>query len=113
MQYIDKLRFNKAKDLLVSSDYAIKEIVAMAGYVDEANFLRKFKKNEGISPSRYRDIHKDKSCDPEWSPAILAQKDLEDIENLLPDSNISRVNDLINEVLTNPDILDTANWAAL
>jgi hypothetical protein len=38
----------------------------------------------------------------------LAEKDIEDIRNLIPNSDISLVNDLINEVLTNPDMLDSA-----
>jgi hypothetical protein len=38
----------------------------------------------------------------------LAEKDREDIQNLLPYSDITLVNDLINEVLNNPDMLDTA-----
>ena len=63
MQYIDKFRFEKAKDLLIKSEHPIKEIVTMVGYIDEANFLRKFKKTEGISPSMYREMHKNRAPD--------------------------------------------------
>jgi hypothetical protein len=38
----------------------------------------------------------------------LAEKDIEDIGKLIPNSDISLVNALINEVLTNSDMLDSA-----
>jgi two-component system, response regulator YesN len=58
MQYIDRLRFAKAKELLTRTDYSIREIVGRVGYTDEANFIRKFKKVEGISSSGYRSIYR-------------------------------------------------------
>ena len=33
----------------------IKEIVAEIGYIDVANFVRKFKGYEGVTPGQYRD----------------------------------------------------------
>lgn len=59
MQYIDKLRFEKSKELLTSSNRPIKEIVEAVGYIDEANFSRKFKKYEGMSPTQYRILHRE------------------------------------------------------
>lgn len=54
MRYIDSIRMEKAKELLKDSDIAISRIIEQVGYVDQANFIRKFKKIEGITPSEYR-----------------------------------------------------------
>ncbi|MBD2871714.1 helix-turn-helix domain-containing protein [Paenibacillus arenilitoris] len=56
MQYIDKLRMDKAKELLRTTDLKIGEVIERSGYVDEANFRRKFRKQEGVSPIKYRSI---------------------------------------------------------
>ncbi|MFS0723471.1 helix-turn-helix domain-containing protein [Paenibacillus sp. 1P07SE] len=56
MQYIDKLRMDKAKELLRTTDLKVGEIIEHSGYVDEANFRRKFRKQEGVSPINYRSI---------------------------------------------------------
>ena len=58
MQYIDQFRFEKSKELLKKTEYSIRRIVETVGYFDENNFMRKFKKIEGISPSQFRNIHK-------------------------------------------------------
>jgi AraC-like DNA-binding protein len=46
-----------AKKVLINSDRPIKDIVADIGYVDVSNFVRKFKKREGITPGRYRELY--------------------------------------------------------
>ncbi|TLS51827.1 AraC family transcriptional regulator [Paenibacillus antri] len=56
IQYIDKLRMDKAKELLRTTDWKIGEVIERSGYVDEANFRRKFLKQEGVSPIKYRAI---------------------------------------------------------
>jgi AraC-like DNA-binding protein len=56
MQYLDSVRMGKVKEQLGSSDLKLKEIIARNGYVDETNFIRKFKKNEGITPLQYRNL---------------------------------------------------------
>ncbi|NOU93985.1 helix-turn-helix domain-containing protein [Paenibacillus sp. LMG 31456] len=53
-QHIDLLRMNEAKKLLTTSNHTVKQIVEQVGYVDETNFIRKFKKMEGITPMLYR-----------------------------------------------------------
>ncbi|MEY8744766.1 AraC family transcriptional regulator [Bacillales bacterium AN1005] len=52
MEYIQKQRMAKAKQLLFSSD-KIKAIAEQVGYRDEHYFSRVFKKNEGIAPTLY------------------------------------------------------------
>ena len=54
MQYIDRKRFEESKRLLETTNLSVKAIVEKVGYTDEANFSRKFKKNEGVTPTQYR-----------------------------------------------------------
>ncbi|KIL40671.1 hypothetical protein SD70_12230 [Gordoniibacillus kamchatkensis] len=56
MRYIDMMRMNKAKQLLKDSDMPLKDIMDEVGYIDATNFIRKFKKNEGITPIQYRTV---------------------------------------------------------
>lgn len=58
MRYIDTMRMNKAKQLLKNTDVPLKEIIEQVGYVDPTNFIRKFKKSEGVTPIQYRTITK-------------------------------------------------------
>lgn len=58
MKYIDMKRMMKAKELLLNTEMKIKDIVSFCGYIDESNFIRKFKRNEGITPIRYREENK-------------------------------------------------------
>ncbi len=60
MQYIDRRRFEESKHLLAATNLPIKAIVERVGYTDEANFSRKFKKHEGITPTQYRTMQKQK-----------------------------------------------------
>jgi AraC-like DNA-binding protein len=55
VDYISFLRINKAKHLLAGTDIKIKDIVGMIGYQDVANFIRKFRLIEGITPGQYRE----------------------------------------------------------
>ena len=54
MQYITSIRINKAKELLKNTNYSIQEISALAGYENPLYFSRIFRKQTGMSPSRYR-----------------------------------------------------------
>ncbi|OXL85820.1 hypothetical protein BCV73_24135 [Paenibacillus sp. SSG-1] len=58
MKYIDSIRMDQAKKLLKTTDLPLKDIMNEVGYVDSTNFIRKFKKAEGITPIRYRNIAK-------------------------------------------------------
>ena len=61
MQYIDRKRFEESKRLLTTTSLSVKSIVEKVGYTDEANFSRKFKKNEGVTPTQYRSMKKEGS----------------------------------------------------
>jgi two-component system response regulator YesN len=52
--YIERLRMDKAKLLLMNPQYRIVHIAELVGYKDEKYFSKVFKKLEGISPNVYR-----------------------------------------------------------
>ncbi len=53
-EYIAAKRVQKAKELLADERLSIEEIAAQVGYCDYFYFTKVFKKNAGISPSKYR-----------------------------------------------------------
>lgn len=52
--YIDRLKIQKAGELLMSNRFKITEIAIRLGYVDQYHFSRRFKKITGLSPRKYR-----------------------------------------------------------
>lgn len=59
LEYIQKLRVNKAKQLLQNDEETIKAVAEKVGFLDTQSFVRTFKKYEGLSPSEYKKIHAD------------------------------------------------------
>jgi transcriptional regulator GlxA family with amidase domain len=53
-EYLRRLRMEKARHLLATSQLRIKEIMAMAGYNSKSHFGRHFKRSFGVAPSEYR-----------------------------------------------------------
>lgn len=54
IDYLSKLRMERARFLLEESELSIKEIMLEVGYVDKTNFSKKFKEYFGINASSYR-----------------------------------------------------------
>ena len=54
IDYLTRLRMEKARTLLEETDLSVKEILSAVGYIDKANFSKKFKAYYGISPSAWR-----------------------------------------------------------
>jgi len=52
--YLRNLRIEKAKNMLKTSRYSIKDVARTVGIADELYFSRLFKNSEGISPTIYR-----------------------------------------------------------
>jgi len=52
-QYLNTLRINRAKELLVATDMKLYEIAPLVGFKDEFYFSKLFKKYTGVSPSSY------------------------------------------------------------
>ena len=58
IDYLTHLRIDRAKELLVLSDYRLKYVAQSVGYQDEFYFSRIFKKIVGTSPSDYMKKHR-------------------------------------------------------
>ncbi|TBL81044.1 helix-turn-helix domain-containing protein [Paenibacillus thalictri] len=57
IRYLDQLRMAKAKELLVTGTLNLADVTSEVGYVDVSNFIKKFKKQEGVTPEQYRKLH--------------------------------------------------------
>ncbi len=53
-EYIEEVRFDRARKLLRESDLLIKEIAVVCGFSDQLYFSRKFSERVGCPPSEYR-----------------------------------------------------------
>lgn len=54
VDYLHRVRLEKASELLRTGEASISEISGMVGYSDHSYFCKVFKKHTGLSPSRYR-----------------------------------------------------------
>ncbi|WP_246050107.1 response regulator [Aquibacillus sediminis] len=54
IDYLTRLRLNKAKQYLKENHYSLKQISAMVGYKDPNYFSRVFKKHVNMSPKQYQ-----------------------------------------------------------
>ncbi|MDQ0724388.1 AraC-like DNA-binding protein [Paenibacillus sp. W4I10] len=61
-EYLTKYRFNIAKKWLDESDLTVKDIAARLRYNNPQNFIRSFRKWEGITPGQYRELSKKQTC---------------------------------------------------
>ena len=52
--YLNNIRIEKAKELLLNTDMLVKEVRNAVGFCDERVFERRFKKNTGMTPGQYR-----------------------------------------------------------
>lgn len=56
VDFVYKLKIEKAKELLKNTDIMVKEVSAMIGIDDQFYFNRIFKKYVGVSPSEYKNM---------------------------------------------------------
>ncbi len=56
-RYVNKVRLEKAKELLESGVLSVKEISAEIGFPNVSSFCRGFKARYGTTPREYRKIH--------------------------------------------------------
>ncbi|MDD2200156.1 MAG: helix-turn-helix domain-containing protein, partial [Bacteroidales bacterium] len=54
LEYVTRVRMEKARELLRTTTLHIREIASHVGYEDAGYFTRVFRKINGISPNRYR-----------------------------------------------------------
>ncbi len=57
IEYLNKVRIEKASQLLLKHSASISEISGMVGYSDHSYFCKVFKKMNGMSPSKFRRKH--------------------------------------------------------
>lgn len=57
-EFINTMRINRAKDLLVNDAFSIAGVSAIVGYNDVFYFSKKFKLLTGTTPSEYKRMHK-------------------------------------------------------
>lgn len=57
-RHINRLRMEKAKELLRTTDLTISEIVVKAGYYHISTFMRQFKQSENMTPAYYRKMYR-------------------------------------------------------
>jgi len=57
-RYIRRYRFEKAKELLLTTNLSVKEVANCAGIRDDSHFVRDFRKLYGMSPRAFRRAHR-------------------------------------------------------
>lgn len=57
LDYINKYRIGQAKAMIRARQGSIADIAKLAGYNEAATFIRVFKKYEGITPGKYKEIN--------------------------------------------------------
>lgn len=58
IEYLIRYRIHKAMELLTAGDLNVTEIALRAGFNDSNYFARQFHEHMGVTPSKYRQIHK-------------------------------------------------------
>lgn len=67
-QYISKIRIERAKELLVTSQRSINDICELVGYTSIGSFSALFRKKTGLSPTQYRTKLQALASDPLTHP---------------------------------------------
>lgn len=60
LDYIHKVRIEKAKELLTTGGRSVQEVTYLTGYENPNTFIRIFKRYSGITPGRYREMYSEK-----------------------------------------------------
>lgn len=55
-RFLSAIRFQEAKDLLVSTDLTVTDICHRVGYTSVGTFSSRFRRNVGVSPTAYRQL---------------------------------------------------------
>src|ERR1044072_1941076 len=54
-RYLRQMRMRRAKELLESTHFSVKQVMGCVGLTDESHFVRDFKKTCGLTQARYRE----------------------------------------------------------
>lgn len=60
MEFVTFMRIEKARQLLAKAGLSVSEVAHKAGFNDASDFVRKFKKFTGVTPSAYKDLSQQK-----------------------------------------------------
>ena len=52
---LDTVRFDKARKLLLDTDFKIIDVAFASGYADPAHFTRAFRRIAGVTPRQFRE----------------------------------------------------------
>ena len=55
LNYINKYRINKAKELLRERDLSVTNTAKQVGFQNSVTLIRLFKKYEGVTPGKYKE----------------------------------------------------------
>ncbi len=72
--YLNLYRIEKAKSMLCNSDIKIEAVAVATGFNSQQNFIRVFKKCEGITPGHYRYLNRNSQRDIANPPGDAAGK---------------------------------------
>ncbi|WP_054027689.1 AraC family transcriptional regulator [Bacillus sp. FJAT-28004] len=54
LEYIQKVRVQKAKEMMAANDCTIKEVASRVGFTNRDTLIRLFKKYEGVTPGKFK-----------------------------------------------------------
>ena len=78
IHYINHLKLEQARELLVRSDLPIKQIASMAFYPNEKRLMKTFKKDTNLTPSEYRRAYTQQFLDSStYDPEIPITPDVD------------------------------------
>jgi AraC-like DNA-binding protein len=60
IQYLKKIRLNRARELMVDGKLRVNEAAAQVGYESSTQFSREFKRYRGSSPSYYPGVRRNR-----------------------------------------------------
>ncbi len=63
-EYLTRRRIQRSKELIISTTLPISEIAEESGYKTPKYFIKIFKELEGMTPSTYRKLNKEKTYEP-------------------------------------------------
>lgn len=63
IEYVNKLRMERASELLLTSDLTLKAIVKSIGFSDTSTFIKRFRSYYGMTPGQFKEKHRDVSLE--------------------------------------------------
>ncbi|WP_283678494.1 AraC family transcriptional regulator [Lentilactobacillus sp. Marseille-Q4993] len=91
IQYINSLKLDSAKELLLRTNLPIKQIASMSFYPDEKRFMKNFKSQLNLTPSEYRRAYSKKFLDSSiFDPEVPITKEGVDYDDRFKDDETKK-----------------------